>query len=110
MQITIVKVPLGVLLKNENVGSEMIEILANLQKYVPYKDCTNLMYVPSTGEVAISESAIYQNVLFGGDQLTAARARGAITAMANHPTPRSLLEGIIPVIEDWHTLVVLLEV
>lgn len=78
--------PLGVLLKNENIGSEMIEILSELQRYIPNKECTNLVYVPSTNEVAVKDSTLYQHILFGGDQLTAARARGAITAMANHPT------------------------
>lgn len=88
----------------------MVEILAHLQKYVPHKKTTNLVYVPSTEDVVITESAKYQPVLFGGDQLTAARARGAITAMVNHPTPENRLEGIVPVVEDWHVLVVLLEV
>ena len=88
----------------------MIKILSDLQKYVPNKDCTNLVHIPSTGEVVAKDSTEFQHILFGGDQLTVARARGAITAMANHPTVQKRLEGIVPVIEDWHTLVVLLEI
>ena len=102
--------PLGVLLKNENVGAEMIEIMSHLHQYVPMKPSTNMVYIPTTNEIAMEESAIYQSILFGGDQLTVARARGSITAMANSTTPIKRLEGIIPVIEDWHTLVVLLQV
>lgn len=48
----------------------MIEILSHLHQYVPLKECTN---IPSNGEVAFKESAIYQHVLLGGDQLSVAR-------------------------------------
>ncbi len=78
----------------------LIEILPELQRYIPSKECTNLVYVPSTNEVAVKDSAVYQYILFGGDQLTVARARGAITAMANHPTVEKRLENIVPVVED----------
>ena len=46
----------------------------------------------------------------GGDQLTAARGRGAKKAKVHADSPTSRLEGLIPVAEDWHTKVVLLEV
>ena len=32
--------PLGVILKNENIREEMLEILEILHKYVPYKNAT----------------------------------------------------------------------
>ena len=48
--------------------------------------------------------------LFGGDQLTAARVRGAQLAMGNSKTALKRLDGVIPVIEDWHTEVVLYEI
>ena len=37
---SIIKVPLGILLKNESKGSEMVDILTHLHKYVPYKEFT----------------------------------------------------------------------
>lgn len=88
----------------------MIDIMSHLYQYVPSKECTNLVYIPSTNEFVQKESALVHQQLFGGDQLTVARARGAITAMANNPTAQTRLEGVVPVVEDWHTVVILLQV
>ena len=49
-------------------------------------------------------------IFVGGDQLTAARARGAQKAKVNALTPKSRLEGLVPAVEDWHTKVTLLTV
>ena len=49
-------------------------------------------------------------ILFSGDQLTVARGRGAKRAKVNLPSPISRFDGLVPVCEDWHTKVVLLEV
>ena len=49
-------------------------------------------------------------LLFGGDQLTAARARGAIRQRQNSLTAKQRLEGLNPVTEDWHAKVVLITV
>lgn len=41
----LVQVPLGVILKNENIREEMLDILEILHKYVPYKKATgNLLW------------------------------------------------------------------
>ena len=48
------------------------------------------------------QDAVLHPLLFGGDQLTAARARGI--------SPMTRLEGLIPCAEDWHAKVNLLEV
>ena len=42
-------------------------------------------------------------ILIGGDQLTAARARSAQKAKLNAQTPSKRLEGLVSVVEDWHT-------
>ena len=42
-------------------------------------------------------------ILFGGDQLTAARARGAKKAKFNSYCSVTQLDGLIPCAEDWHT-------
>jgi len=54
--------------------------------------------------------SVLHKKLFGGDQLTAACVRGAQLAMSNNKTAMKQLEGAIPVIEDWHTEVLLYEV
>ena len=56
--------PLGVLLKNESVGEDMIDVLTHVQQYIP------------TFSVHIHQ------ILFGGDQLTCERACGAQNAKA----------------------------
>ena len=49
-------------------------------------------------------------VLLGGDQLTVARAKGAQAMMASHDRPSDHLEGIIPIVEDWHSRMTLMRV
>ena len=48
--------------------------------------------------------------LFGGDQLTIARARGAISIRYGHELPEEQLKGLIPAMEDWHTRMTLMKV
>ena len=49
-------------------------------------------------------------LLFGGDQLTAARARGAKKSRRNSEGMVGKLTGLHPVAEDWHTKANFLEV
>ena len=53
---------------------------------------------------------LHSPVLFGGDQLTVAKARGSQQVRMNYNNAVSCLEGLIPIIEDWHATVVLLQV
>jgi hypothetical protein len=41
-------------------------------------------------------------ILFGGDQLTAERARTVKNVLSNSDSASSRLEALFPVIEDWH--------
>ena len=75
----------------------MVDIMETLHTYVPTTDTTPT----SPGHIA---------VLFGGDQLTAARARGAKRAVMNGATFQKRLEGIYPVAEDWHAKMNFLDV
>ena len=96
------QVPLGVILKNENKGDDMVEIMSYLHQYVPVVKGTKSVHVPITGEeVQVPQASLHQ-ILFGGDQLTAARARGAIRARVNSLSATARLDGIIPCAEDWH--------
>ena len=62
-------------------------------------------YVSNTDNtVAVTKASVHP-ILIGGDQLTAARARGALRAKANEDKPSLRLEGFIPVAEDWHAKV-----
>ena len=52
----------------------------------------------------------FHHILFGGDLLTAKRARGSQYTRSNSLRGKERLEGLKPVIEDWHAKVCLLGV
>ena len=101
---------MGVLLYNENKGDEMIQIVSHLHQYVPAVEHTVDVFIPSRTESVSQQLVRFHRVLLGGDQLTVARTRGSQDAMANSSTAIKRLEGVIPVVEDWHARVVLAEV
>ena len=68
------------------------------------------VHVQVNGEVVSVPQATFHSILFVGDHLTAARARGAKKARVNSVTPVSHLEGMIPCAEDWHARLNLLDV
>ena len=105
-----VVVPLGVIFKNEMVNEEMVDIVTHLQKYIPSISTTHEYKIVSTGETLPVQSEQLHQILLGGDQLTAARVRSCKMIRANSETPLERLEGVIPVAEDWHTGVIILEV
>eukprot|EP00731_Ephydatia_muelleri_P002965 Em0001g2965a len=102
-------VPLGILLKNENKASDMIGIVNHIHHYVPAVPDIQEQ-VLSTGETVDVDQTSLHTILFGGDQLTCARARSAIDNKLNSQTPHKRFMGIEPVIEDWHTKVNFLRV
>ena len=106
----IVQVPLGVIPKNENKGSEMVDIMTEHHKYVPAVTFSVNHFINTTGESVTLQSAKFSPLIMGGDHLTAERARGAIRIRMNSDTPVKRLEGLIPVSEDWHAKLNMLEV
>ena len=98
--IYILEVPLGVVPLNENKLPEMCAIMSTLQKYVPQNRATRTTTVGN--DVITCEKTEVCPILLGGDQLTAARARGAKSPRATHDTSFDRLEGFIPIAEDWH--------
>ena len=94
--------PLGFILKYENKGDEMVDIMEHIHQYVPSINYCEKRTI-NTGETVLEEKAKFHPVLVGGDQLTVARARSAIKIKANSHSPTKRLSGIIPVMEDWHT-------
>ena len=97
-------------MKDENKLEEMVDILQELQKFVPSKSETKDVQVPDTNEVRSLSEIAFHRLLFGGDQLTAKRARDGVRIQNNSTNSADRLEGLLPVFEDWHTKVVFLEV
>ena len=61
------------------------------------------MPISDSGVIKIIEKYWFHQVLFSGDQLTAACARSAQMIHANFVDGVDQLERLIPVSEDWHT-------
>ena len=104
------QVPLGMLLLNENKIDEMIKILQHIQKYVPTVVQEDNIFIPSQVHYVQKVNTLQHKILFGGDQLTFAHVRGAQIAMSNASNSVKRLQGLIPVIQDWHIEVILTEV
>ena len=102
--------PLGVLSKNENKRDDMVEIMSHLHQYVPSVAYLENFSIQGMGVSVQVPRAILHKILFGGDQLTAARARAAQRIRVNSTSPQEKLEGLIPCSEDWHTKLNLLGV
>ena len=93
--------PLGIHLLNENKVDEMCMIMKSLHKYVP----------KATHQITNQDNTPISVIfLFGGDQLTACKSRAAQTARCNDDNPVERLEGLIPVVEDWHARLTLTRV
>lgn len=101
------QVPLGVLAENETSYEGMIGILEGLQKYVPSKLTEIAEKIPGTDQ---KEEKTFVTTLVGGDYLSAVRARGALLIRSNSELQEDCLKGMLPVAEDWHAKVCLMEV
>ena len=97
------------LLLNENKLDEMSEILDMYMHRVPTEPSEGLMTLPN-GEIILVNNTAFFNVLFGGDQLTVARIRGAQALRDTHEDPEDRFEGITAVVEDWHSRMTLMKV
>lgn len=87
-------------MKNEAKLSDMCHIMDGLSKYVPYEEETEKLMV-GTEHFSCDKSKVFQ-LLFFGDQLTIARARGALVLRSLHSTTLNRLKGFVPTIVDWH--------
>ena len=86
---------LGLLFKNEQHNEDMVDILGHFNQYVP---------------TTMDQKGIAEQVLFGGDQLTAERTRSAKALQLNARTEHGQLRGLVPFVEDWHALQCMLQV
>ena len=77
--------------------------------YVPSVTQHTSLLLPD-GSVWEDDNQFFHRILMGGDQLTVARARGSISIREDHDSNVQRLDGIIPVVEDWHAKQCLLKV
>ncbi len=102
----ILQVPLGILLKSEMNYEDMTEILEHYHTYVPSKNCE--VVIPQ--ENSALQDKQFLTTLVGGDYLSVARARGAQVIRSTSELTKDTLNGLLPVAEDWHAKVCLIEV
>ena len=91
----------------------MIKVLEVVQGYAPLIDVKKGFVVPDQSGDATTirlEDKEYAVTLVGGDQLTVARIRGAQKIHGNSETSEQRCDGLLPVAEDWHAKMCLLEV
>ena len=88
----------------------MIELMNEFHNYEPLVEVMTDVYVPSIDKHVQVHSALGHPILFSGDQMMAARGRGAQKAKMNALLPLTRLEGLVPVAADWHTEVKILDV
>ena len=86
----------------------MIEVMNYSHKYVP--ECLLEEKCQVNEQTITIYKSLINPLLFGGDQLTAARARSAKKAKVNSIKAQTRLDGLVPVAEDWHTKLNLLTV
>ena len=71
----------------------MIDIMEHLQQYVPLETEVDKLTIPGVGEREVHADT-FHHVLFGGDQLTAKRARGSQHVQSNSLRGKDRLEGL----------------
>ena len=87
----------------------MSHVLHNYMQFVPTVLANGFIVLPNGSRVLFDDTKFDPNLL-GGDQLTVVRVR---STQALHDTLDSAVErydGIVPVLEDWHARVILLQV
>ena len=84
----------------------MGQIMEILHKYVPCQQSTDEIELAS-GQML---STKFLHILMGGDQLTVSRMQSVHGGLENSNCPRERLEGLVPVVEDWHAKVIFLKV
>ena len=75
--------------------------------YLQSKFCAKRLFLMVTLE--FNDTNMWKT-LFGGDQLTVARARTAAYVRDDHDIASDKLHGLVPVIEDWHARMTFLKV
>ena len=88
----------------------MVDIVTHMHQYVPFIEYTAVhTFEDNSQSVPIARAVMYP-IVFGGDQLTAARIRAAQKHMCNANTPVKRLLGVCAMSEDWHSKLTVMEV
>ena len=87
----------------------MCQILEHLQQYCPSQSYSKQSILPD-GTTHVHREVQMIDLLFGGDQLTCARACTAKCLRSNHDNAEDQLCGVVPVVEDWHARMCLMRV
>ncbi len=87
----------------------MVAILEHLHQYVPTSAVEGTVEISGLSERKVIIDHFHY-LLFGGDLMTEMRAGTARNIRSNSERGRDRLEGLLPVVEDWHSKVCLLEV
>ena len=87
----------------------MAQIMESLHRYVPCEITTEEFELHSGEHLSVTHSKLV-HILMGGDQLTASRMRSVHDGLHNSNSSRERLEGLVPVVEDWHAKVIFLKV
>lgn len=90
----------------------MLDILKAMHSYVPTikRTTTEKVVVNEVEEEVQLVKEEVQPVLFGGDQMTIERSRSIQNVLSNSDSVSARLEGLTPVVEDWHTKMCLYKV
>ncbi len=83
--------------------------MEKLHQYVPKTESEGIYTLP-TGETITYDDTKFHQILFGGDQLTVARARSAQVLRSTHDSAVSRLSGLEAVVEDFHCRMTLMKV
>jgi len=105
----VLKVPLGVLLFNENKTDEMCSIMKGLQKYVSKTTYQLTYHLTDGNDFVVNEDCVHR-ILFGGNQLTVYRSRGSQSARCSDNVSDDRLDALLLVTEDWHARMTLMRV
>ena len=76
-------------------------------KLVPTEPAEGQHMLPNGSTVPYHDTWFFK-ILLGGDQLTVARVRGTQTLRDSEDKVVDRLEGVIPVVEDWHARMTLM--
>ncbi len=84
-------------------------ILEEYMKLVPTVEAQGCHKLPNGSELEYDDTQ-FHSILYGGDQLTAARMRGTRALRMTQDRRVDRFEGGIPVLEDWHARMTLMKV
>ena len=97
------------LLLDEKKLDDMAKILSHYMELVPKMEANGQIQLPNGSAVEVDTTQFFP-ILFGGDQLTVVRIRGTQLLHDTQDNRCDRFEGILPVVEDWHSRMTLMKV